>query len=107
MNKIFFEVNTTFVMFVGFAEREPKEYLRALRLRNTGSDCFSTFLVLFTFFYRIYISIATDANIKNRESTSTVWEIGQWIRIRIQEGRNDPQNRKKDISCLEVLDVHF
>ncbi len=35
-------------------------------------------------------------------------QSGQWIRIRIQERKNDPQKAKKNlISCFEVLDVLF
>jgi hypothetical protein len=40
-------------------------------------------------------------------------QSGQWIRIRIrnpvQEGKNDPQKKKKllENSCLEVLDVLY
>jgi hypothetical protein len=34
-------------------------------------------------------------------------QSGQWIRI--QEGKNDPQKieKKKNISCFEVLDILF
>jgi hypothetical protein len=35
--------------------------------------------------------------------------LSGWVRIRIQKGKNDPQNieRSKEFACFEVLDVLF
>jgi hypothetical protein len=55
--------------------------------------------------FRIRIRIGSGFN----QVSGPVSIAGYGIRIRIQEGKNDPQKKEKnlEISCFEALDVLF